>query len=131
MPPLPETAETTETAETDPRRPRWWQFGQPPLRYPRLYLGLIAAAAGDALLTWVVLSLGGSEANPIANAILAFYGWAGMVGFKFAMMTVVIVFCEWVGRRRDPSGRRLAIIAIAIQFIPLLAVIAQWLVYHG
>jgi len=119
-----------DPAETDRHRPRWWQFGQPPLLFPRLYLGLIAAAAGDALLTWVVLSLGGSEANPIADAILAFYGWAGMVGFKFAMMTVVIVLCEWVGRRRLPAGKRLAIIAIAIQFIPLLAVIAQWVVYH-
>ena len=87
------------------------------LREPCLYLHLhrwfLTLAAIDVLLTSVVLSLGGQEANIVPQAVLARAGLGGMVALKTASVILVLLVCELVGRKREPVGRGLALGAIA------------------
>jgi hypothetical protein len=95
--------------------------------YPNTYLWLVLASSLDIMLTWVVLHLGGYEANGLAAVALANHGLPGLVAFKFAFVTLVIVICETVGRRHPSAGRKLAVAAVAITCFPV--VLALLLVY--
>jgi hypothetical protein len=90
------------------------------VRYPDHYSWLVFVAALDAMLTYVVLSLGGREVNALANAILHWAGWHGMVVYKFVLIVFVIVLCEVIGRRDDTWGRRLGVIGIGITWVPIV-----------
>jgi hypothetical protein len=49
-------------------------------------------SAADLLLTWILLqNTNGAvyESNPIANALLGKYGWAGMIMFKATDVLIV------------------------------------------
>jgi hypothetical protein len=57
-----------------------------------------ALSAADLCLTWLLLTAGGGEvyeSNPLADIVLAKYGWAGLVVFKLTdtltIMWVVLV----------------------------------------
>jgi hypothetical protein len=98
--------------------------------YPNAYLWLVFVSSMDIMMTWVVLHFGGYEANGLAAAVLEHHGLPGLVGFKFAFVTLVIVICEVVGRRRRETGFGLARAAVAITCFPV--VLAFLLVYvHG
>ena len=71
-------------------------------------------------LTWLILSKGGSEVNPVAKLVIDGWGLAGAIGFKFALALFVIVTCEITGRKRDRLGRNLIIFAIGISATPVV-----------
>ncbi|MFG0329152.1 MAG: DUF5658 family protein [Phycisphaerales bacterium] len=93
---------------------------QPPLRYQQFYLWLVTVSALDVMFTWIILALGGSELNPVADAVIVHWGLNGMIAFKFALTLLVIVLCEIVGRAKDATGRRLAGVCAAIASIPVV-----------
>ena len=95
-----------------------------PVLYENHYTWFVLVSALDVMLTWVVLHAGGREANAIADAVLRNYGLGGMVAFKFALVALVIVICEVVGRRSIDAGRRLAGWAVALTCVPLLIAVA-------
>jgi len=88
------------------------------------HVWLLLVSAIDATLTWLVLRQGGSEANPLANAVLQTGGFPGLLVFKFGMIGLVIVICEIVGRRCMTTGRRLVWTGVALSCIPIVAVVA-------
>lgn len=98
------------------------------LLYPDVYLWYVFLAALDIILTWIILNLGGREENALANWIFAHGGLVGAVIFKFATVVLVVVICEFVGRQRDKTGRRVAEWAIALTAIPVVVAIVQLLV---
>jgi hypothetical protein len=67
--------------------------------------GLLSLA--DLGLTWLLLERGGGtvyESNPVAGWFLASYGWAGLVGFKAASMSLVIGAASLVAMYRPRCG---------------------------
>ena len=96
--------------------------------YPNTYLWLVFVSSMDIMMTWVVLHFGGYEANGLAALALQNHGLPGLVAFKFAFVTLVIVICETVGRRRRATGHKLAAAAVAITCFP---VILAFLLIHG
>ena len=91
-----------------------------PILYPTAYRWAIIAAALDIVCTYLVLSLGGSELNMLARHIIDAGGVPGMVAFKFAIVAGVITVCEFVGRRRADTGRRLARAAVVLNAFPAI-----------
>ena len=89
-------------------------------RYPNVYVWFVLMSAMDIFLTYIVLWLGGSEVNKIANAVLQAFGFTGMIVFKFLLVIFVIGLCEILGRHNDKTGRRLAQWAVAITCIPVV-----------
>ncbi len=104
-----------QAAASSPRSP----LGQPVL-YPNAYAWLLLVSALDGMITWSVLSLGGFEANPIAGRVLEAHGFAGMVAYKFALIALVIVICEFIGRHQPSTGLRVAAFGIAVTCLPIL-----------
>ncbi len=106
-----------------------------PVRYPNCYVWFVFLSAMDIMLTWVVLSMGGMEANPLVDRVLVEWGLQGIVAYKFGLVMLVIWVCEVVGRQRDRSGRRLAEWMVAIALIPVYLAMVQLLlnthVYGG
>ncbi|WP_262177591.1 DUF5658 family protein [Haloarcula laminariae] len=78
---------------------------------------VLAAAAGDVLLTLTGLSLCFTEANPVARAFLDVAGGAGLVALKLAALAVLV----GVYRVVRPLFRRAALVAF---FTPQL--LAVW-----
>lgn len=96
--------------------------------YPDTYAWFVLLATLDIALTWIVLFFGGEELNAVARWILARYELVGMVVFKFSMVTLVICSCEYIGRKRRTTGRRLAEWAVAISAVPVVLAYAELLV---
>ena len=90
-----------------------------PLRQPKAYLGYVGLSGMDALCTGIILALGGIEVNPVADAVLAQFGFAGMAAFKFALVTPVIVCCEEIGRHRARAAQAVMGLAIGATCVPL------------
>ncbi len=105
-------------------------FAQPPVLYPTHYVWLVFASALDIMFTWIVLHFGGWEVNGVAQRVLEQYGLTGIVLFKFALVTLLIVLCELIGRINNAAGRRLATFAIILTFVPVTLAILQ-LLLHG
>jgi len=82
-------------------------FGDP-LRLSRESATLLAVSVLDLLMTHTLLRQGFHfyESNPVANWFFSRWNMVGMVAFKFVLITVAIVFCEVVERRRPGLGRR-------------------------
>lgn len=85
-----------------------------PMRMPRSHVALLAAATMDILITWWILSLGGSEANPIARHVIEHWSLAGTILFKFSLTLFVMLVCEYIAEHQDRTARRLMTAAIAI-----------------
>jgi hypothetical protein len=88
--------------------------------YPDLYAWFILFSAMDVMLTWVIRSIGGSEANPIARLVIDAWELPGAIAFKFSLTLAVIVICEIVGRQRDRVARFLIQLAIVVSITPVL-----------
>lgn len=112
---------------------RFFEEGITPLRYPVLYAAFITVATLDIAFTWVILSLGGVEVNPVARLVIDAWALNGAIAFKYALTLFVIVLCEAIGRHRDRAGRMLAVAAVVISAVPviwsssLLLSLATWL----
>ncbi|MDS0258491.1 DUF5658 family protein [Haloarcula sp. S1CR25-12] len=87
------------------------------LRCDHLLWGLVlAAAAGDLVLTLFGLSLCFTEANPVARAVLDVGGGAGLLALKLTAVALLFAIYQHV----RPLYRRAALVAF---FVPqLLAV---------
>lgn len=96
-------------------------YSTPAMRYPNLYTWMLLLSTMDVLLTFLVLHVwGGVEANPVAAGIIDKHGFHWAMTFKFAMTVLAILSCEWVGRKNDKAGRRLAIMCLIVVTIPVL-----------
>ncbi len=89
--------------------------------YPDCYTWLVFVSSMDLMLTWVIFHLGGWEANPLAAFVIDRFDLAGTVVFKFGLLALVIGICEFVGRRRPPAGRLLAVLSVAFPATGVLA----------
>jgi hypothetical protein len=70
---------------------------------------LIVLSAADLLVTYALLRRGPSfyESNPVAQWFFSRWNIAGMTGFKFSVMGLVIIIGEVVERHRPGWGRSL------------------------
>lgn len=110
----------TESVMSEPTCAQPTFLSLPAMRYQNTYVWLIFVSALDIFLTILVLFWWtGREVNPIADAIIKHMGFTWTIVFKFALIILVIVICEVVGRRDDRTGRRLAIAAVVISAIPV------------
>ncbi len=101
-----------------PTRPR--SFLRQETLYQQLYVWFVFVSALDLMLTSVILHLGGTEVNAIAARILQRWDMVGLVVFKFAVVAFIVCICEFIGRRKEHVGRRLAIAAVAISSVPVV-----------
>lgn len=102
--------------------------------YPDCYVWYVFVSALDIMLTTFVLKhLGMKEANTFAQWSINQFGTWGLIGLKFLSVALVIMICEYIGRRERPRGRRLAIIAIILSVFPITAALVQtaWLGLGG
>ncbi len=91
-----------------------------PMLHPRHYTWFVFLSALDLMFTWVLILLGGAEVNPIADAVLQHGGLPGLVVFKFALVMLIVVLCEWATRRSPRTGFKLAEWSVAITAIPVV-----------
>lgn len=84
------------------------------LMYARYYLWFIVASALDIIMTAVVISIGGYEANPLADVVIGRFGMHGAMAYKFALALVVILCCEAIGRHNERRGRWVAAFAVSM-----------------
>lgn len=102
-----------------PVEPVAW-LSVPAMRYPNEYVWFILLSSMDVMLTWVILSRGGSEVNPLAKLVIDAWALPGAIMFKFSLMLLVIVICEVVGRLNDRSARILARLAVGVSVLPVI-----------
>ena len=95
-------------------------FGFPPVLHPNEYVWFVFFSAMDVLLTWAILAAGGGEVNPIAENVIMMWGLNGAIGFKFGLTLFVIGVCEFVGRKRERTGRLLARTAVVVSAFPVV-----------
>ncbi len=107
------------------------------VRYPNAYVWFVFLAALDIMLTYLILhpvlfardatmtESRGTEANVVAGWVIERWDVPGMVAFKFALVAVVVILCEVIGRHRDATGRRIAEWAVAVTVIPVLVALVQ------
>lgn len=94
--------------------------------YPDRYVWYVFVSALDIILTVTVLvHLGMREANTFAQWSIDRFGTWGLIGLKFLSVIVVVMICEFIGRRDVRRGGRLAYIAIGLSLIPITAAIVQ------
>jgi hypothetical protein len=94
--------------------------------YPNRYAWYVLVSALDVMLTVTLLvHLGGREVNMLAQRSIEAFGTWGLIGLKFLSVVLVVTICEWVGRQRFVTGRRVATSAIFISLIPITAAVAQ------
>jgi hypothetical protein len=93
--------------------------------YGHLYFWYIVLATLDLVTTVVILNMGGSEANGIANAVLQASGPAGLLVMKYASVMLVVCICEYVAERRPGTGRFVALTAIVLSALPVAVGWAQ------
>ena len=95
-------------------------FSVPPLRFVREYFALLTVSTLDIVLTYIILSMGGREVNPLADVVLEYYGHPGMVIYKMSIFIFVVVMCEVIARHEVKKGLWLARAGIAISAFPVV-----------
>ena len=87
----------------------------------------ILVSAFDFWLTYYLLTTGGfGESNPIARFFI--YGWGikGMLYFKFAMVTFIVLIAQVIATQKPDTARRIlsfatiAVAAVVIYSLTLL-----------
>lgn len=84
----------------------------------------------DLFMTYIMLSQGFMEANPVARYFIAGWGAKGMVYFKFSMVAFVCVLAQIIARYRPRAARWLllgATLVVAIVVVYSLRLLLQ----HG
>jgi hypothetical protein len=98
--------------------------------YPERYVWYVFASSLDIIFTRIVLWFGGTEVNTIADWLLGVFGVWGLIGLKFATVVLVVLICEFIGRRRVLLGRRMAEVAIVVSAMPVFIASAQLLAFN-
>jgi len=117
----PEAAQPSdETGDALPKSPRRLSRRHNPVLYPNHYAWYVLAATLDVICTHQILHrFKGSEMNKLADALIQRCGLLGMIGLKYSSIVLVVLICEFVGRRQLQLGRRLAVAAICISALPV------------
>ena len=92
----------------------------PQMLYPNPYSWFLFFSSLDIMLTWAILTRGGTEVNPIAKAVIHAWGLPGAIVFKFTLMMFVIGVCEVVGRSHDARARFLIWLAVIVSAVPVV-----------
>lgn len=92
--------------------------------FPNGYVWFVLVSALDIMLTWVVLHAGGREANALAERVIFHFGLPGLVAYKFVLVIVVVAICEFVGRRKRETARKLLSVGIMITCMPVVLALA-------
>ena len=101
-------------------RSRPWRFRpRVPVRHPRMYAAYLSLSAADVVLTLVVLSLNGGEANPVAAKAIAAFGPGVLPFYKLATVLVVLGVCESLARLRPRTGATMAGAAVVVMTLPV------------
>ena len=95
-------------------------FSKPKLRYPSWYMWYIIVSTMDIVFTWCILHIGGSEANPVADAVIQYSGLPGVMTFKYCLVLVVILLAEITGRVKNESGLFIAQSGVTLTCIPIV-----------
>lgn len=111
----------TPPAETQPAETPPW--GTP--LFPQRYVWLVLLSALDVLMTTVILTVGGREANPLADWVLGNFGLRGMTIFKFVLISGVILLIEYLGRRDRAAGKRLCFYALVLTMFPVVVALVS------
>lgn len=120
------------------RLEQWWSV--PALRYSFWHLMLLVASTLDLMVTWMILCRGGDEINPLAAVVWNSWSqWgdnpqAGLTGlslYKFGIVTLVVILCEWVGRRKKKVGLRLSRFAVLLTLLVVLFAALQLAIWPG
>jgi len=85
--------------------------------HPGKLLLFTSLSAADLCITSSLLHHGGGdiyEGNPIANAWLHSYGWAGLIIFKAVAMSIVIGACAFISMSRPRAGGLVLVFACTI-----------------
>lgn len=101
----------------NPRKPSepWWRKllrGDLPLETETAWLLMVSVL--DVVVTYLILRVGGREANPIANWFIRGWGVKGMVYFKFGVTAFVAVLTQIIAQQRPDVARRLLIFATCV-----------------
>lgn len=96
-----------------------------PILYPTAYRWVIIAASLYVICTWLILALGGAELNILARKVIEAGGLPAMLAYKFALIALVLIICEHIGRLRFNTGRRLALAAAALNIFPAVVGASQ------
>lgn len=101
----------------------------PEVLYPKLYVWYVFISTMDLILTWIILHIGGSEENLLANWVIARFDLPGVVVFKYGLVLMVISICEIIGRNSYRRGKHLGEWAVGLTFIPV--VVAVYQLFHA
>ncbi len=93
--------------------------------YPNAYAWFVLASAMDVMVTCCVLAMGGSEMNYLAALVILRWDMWGLILYKFSLVTLVIICCEEIGRRRSTTGKSLALTAVAMTSVPVMLGVGQ------
>ncbi len=121
----PPTTPINPGGPREPREPPTATNGGPPLLHPYHYVAIVLLGAADIALTRLIIALGGREVNSLALWVLRHFDIYGLVIYKFALIVVVVLICEAIGRRKPPVATRLAEWAIALTAVPVVVSIVQ------
>lgn len=104
-------------------------IARPAVLYPNHYAWFVLTSSMDIMLTHTILhhfaDFGGRELNTFADWVIRTFGLPGAIGLKFMSVIVVVVICEFIGRRRITAGRKLATAALVISLVPIAAALGQ------
>ncbi|MEQ9454243.1 MAG: DUF5658 family protein [Phycisphaeraceae bacterium] len=103
------------------------------VRFPDEYAWFVLVSSMDLMFTWLILNLGGREANPFANWVYLGMGFNGLVILKYSVVVLVILICELIARLRESTARTLARLAVGISAFPsvwALLLLIDFLIEH-
>lgn len=106
----------------------WWRARS--VLYPERYLWYVLVSSLDIIVTVsVLIHYGAREVNSIAQASIELFGTWGLIGLKFLTLVIVVLICEYIGRKDERLGRIVATVAVAASLSPVLAATVQvfWL----
>lgn len=113
------------SAPPTPQRPGLLSL--PEMLFQNAYVWMIFFSAMDVVLTGLILRSGDGvgldpnrEINPVARLVIAHWGMLGASFFKFALVMLVIVIAETIGRMKPLVGRTLAWTAVGISAFPVV-----------
>jgi hypothetical protein len=97
-----------------------------PVLFPDRYAWYVLASSLDIMVTVTVLvHLGAREVNTFAQWSIEHFGTWGLIGLKFLSVILVVMICEYIGRRSRRTGAALATAAIFLSLIPVAAALTQ------
>lgn len=115
-PPNPSTSPPNQNASPPPRRAAnpWWHFAVSQLPLQNETTAFILVNVLDIFMTYVLIRLGGVEANPVARFFLDRWGFNGIIWFKLAMVAFVAVLAQIIARRKPRAAQRLLLFGTLI-----------------